>query len=251
MENWANEAHALLIKSVISETLTLKRKLKRKLEEMESANHGNFGKVMEILKEYCELKKEKKKKELEEEDKKKKKRTRLSATMGWWLCREEEERKKKKSDGEPEETLPPRQPRWSDEILAMHIEVKGYVVAKDRTNRTNDEQYLLPRNEPGAVVNAAFRSEDDEETMACKTLFQNTTFFLGRELAFGGKVLPPHLSPFVDDEAVEYVPEYAGTIKRLQVAARKEILPMTDRTEIKKTGEEDDAHDMSPKQLIT
>ncbi|GJR92027.1 hypothetical protein Tco_0216038 [Tanacetum coccineum] len=29
--------------------------------------------------------------------------------------REEEERKKKKSDDEPEETLPPRQPRWSEE----------------------------------------------------------------------------------------------------------------------------------------
>ncbi|GJW14818.1 hypothetical protein Tco_1239888 [Tanacetum coccineum] len=42
--------------------------MERKLEEMESANHDNFGKVMEILKEYCEVKKEKKK-ELEEENK--------------------------------------------------------------------------------------------------------------------------------------------------------------------------------------
>nr|GEX10595.1 hypothetical protein [Tanacetum cinerariifolium] len=33
-----------------------------------------------------------------------------------------------------------------------------YVDAKDRTNGTNDEQYLLHRNEPGAVVNIAFWS---------------------------------------------------------------------------------------------
>lgn len=33
------------------------------------------------------------------------------------------------------------------------------------------------------VVNVAFGSEDDEETKACKTLFQNKTFILGREVA--------------------------------------------------------------------
>ncbi|GKA41203.1 pescadillo [Tanacetum coccineum] len=61
-----------------------------------------------------------------------------------------------------------------------------YVDAKDRTSGTNDEEFelrlaqledQLPSNEPGAlmnlVVNAAFVSEDDEETRACKTLFQN------------------------------------------------------------------------------
>ncbi|GJU90677.1 pescadillo [Tanacetum coccineum] len=263
-----------------------------------------------------------------------------------------------------------------------------YVDAKDRTSGANDEeselrlaqlQDQLPSNEPGAlmnlVVNAAFVSEDDEETRACKTLFQNKTFFLGREVpresllfvitSFGGvvswegdgapfeesnqdidyqivdrptqshkfisrdyiqpqwvfdcinariilptedylvgKVLPPHLSPFVDNEAEGYVPDYAGKIKMLQAAARKEVLPMpgaemddldnahllaegiidraeakeaaerkrkmavdekqfhqelktemkgmqksSDATEIK-TGEEDDADDASPKQLI-
>lgn len=41
-----------------------------------------------------------------------------------------------------------------------------------------------------------------------------------------GRVPPPHLSPFVDNEAEGYVPEYAETIRRLQVAARKEVLPM-------------------------
>jgi len=41
-----------------------------------------------------------------------------------------------------------------------------------------------------------------------------------------GRVPPPHLSPFVDNEAVGYVPAYAETIRRLQAAVRKEVLPM-------------------------
>lgn len=41
-----------------------------------------------------------------------------------------------------------------------------------------------------------------------------------------GRVPPPHLSPFVDNEAEGYVPDYAETIKRLQAAAKKEVLPM-------------------------
>ena len=57
-------------------------------------------------------------------------------------------------------------------ICADLYALTRYVDAKDWTNGTNDEQYLLPRNEPGAVtnlvVNAAFGNEDDEETRPVK-----------------------------------------------------------------------------------
>ncbi|GJW79549.1 pescadillo [Tanacetum coccineum] len=75
-----------------------------------------------------------------------------------------------------------------------------YVDAKDRPSGTNDEesehrlaqlQDQLPSNEPGAlmnlVVNAAFVSEDDEETRDCKSLFQNKTFFFGREVPWSNE----------------------------------------------------------------
>lgn len=40
------------------------------------------------------------------------------------------------------------------------------------------------------------------------------------------RVPPPHLSPFVNNEAEGYVPDYAETIKRMQAAAKKQLLPM-------------------------
>ncbi|CAM0875304.1 unnamed protein product [Alopecurus aequalis] len=41
-----------------------------------------------------------------------------------------------------------------------------------------------------------------------------------------GRVPPPHLSPFVDNDEEGYVPEYAETIKRLQAAAQSKVLPL-------------------------
>ncbi|XP_026381551.1 pescadillo homolog isoform X2 [Papaver somniferum] len=41
-----------------------------------------------------------------------------------------------------------------------------------------------------------------------------------------GRVPPPHLSPFVDNEAEGYVPEYAEVVRRLKAEAKKEVLPM-------------------------
>jgi pescadillo protein len=47
------------------------------------------------------------------------------------------------------------------------------------------------------------------------------------DASFINRIPPPHLSPFVDyDEEGAYVPEYAKTIKHLQAAARKEVLPL-------------------------
>ncbi|XP_044503701.1 pescadillo homolog [Mangifera indica] len=54
----------------------------------------------------------------------------------------------------------------------------------------------------------------------------NARIILPTEAYMVGRVPPPHLSPFVDNEEEGYVPDYAETIKRLQAAAKNEILPM-------------------------
>ncbi|CAD5165938.1 unnamed protein product [Musa acuminata subsp. malaccensis] len=54
----------------------------------------------------------------------------------------------------------------------------------------------------------------------------NARIILPTEKYLVGRVPPPHLSPFVDNEAEGYIPEYAETIKRLQAAAKKQVLPM-------------------------
>ncbi|KAL6007118.1 hypothetical protein ACLOJK_032614 [Asimina triloba] len=54
----------------------------------------------------------------------------------------------------------------------------------------------------------------------------NARIILPTDAYMVGRVPPPHLSPFVDNEAEGYMPEYAETIKRLQAAAKKQILPI-------------------------
>ncbi|KAM0943637.1 putative BRCT domain-containing protein [Dioscorea sansibarensis] len=54
----------------------------------------------------------------------------------------------------------------------------------------------------------------------------NARMILPTEPYAVGRVPPPHLSPFVDNEAEGYVPEYAETIKRLKAAAEKQVLPL-------------------------
>ncbi|KAK8971484.1 hypothetical protein KSP40_PGU014285 [Platanthera guangdongensis] len=53
----------------------------------------------------------------------------------------------------------------------------------------------------------------------------NARILLPTEQYLVGRVPPPHLSPFVDNEAEGYVPEYAETIKNLQAAARDTFYP--------------------------
>ncbi|GJX28489.1 hypothetical protein Tco_0236568 [Tanacetum coccineum] len=144
--------------------------MKRKLEEMESENHGNW----KIVKDYCE---EKKKKEEDKNNKKKKivrlkgynnrNRGRGGMQVGhdsngkliligksyaeFYMEKEEKKKKKKREEGEcdSEPISPPREPRWSDENLAMHIwrgvcRSKGvkcheYVLRTDYRNMTREE----------------------------------------------------------------------------------------------------------------
>ncbi|KAG8062201.1 hypothetical protein GUJ93_ZPchr0003g17476 [Zizania palustris] len=54
----------------------------------------------------------------------------------------------------------------------------------------------------------------------------NARIILPAEGYVVGRVPPPHLSPFVDNSAEGYIPEYAETIKKLQAAARNQVLPL-------------------------
>ncbi|KAK1644696.1 hypothetical protein QYE76_062501 [Lolium multiflorum] len=54
----------------------------------------------------------------------------------------------------------------------------------------------------------------------------NALLILPTEGYIVGRVPPPHLSPFVDNDEEGYVPEYAETIKRLQDAAKSKVLPL-------------------------
>nr|GEW20137.1 integrase, catalytic region, zinc finger, CCHC-type, peptidase aspartic, catalytic [Tanacetum cinerariifolium] len=74
---------------------------------------------------------------------------------------------------------------------ATDVALRSSEVILESEHRLAQLQYQFPSDEPGAwmnlVVNAYFVSEDDEETMACKSLFQNKTFFLGREVLWSNE----------------------------------------------------------------
>ncbi|XVF14053.1 hypothetical protein REPUB_Repub09cG0023600 [Reevesia pubescens] len=54
----------------------------------------------------------------------------------------------------------------------------------------------------------------------------NTRIILPTEPYMVGRDPPPHLSPFVDDEAEGYVPDYAKTIKQLQAVVKSDVKPL-------------------------
>lgn len=59
----------------------------------------------------------------------------------------------------------------------------------------------------------------------CLHQFLHQIFIFSFSFAFCS-VPPPHLSPFVDNDAEGHVPEYAEAIERLKAAERKEVLPL-------------------------
>nr|GEW65137.1 pescadillo homolog [Tanacetum cinerariifolium] len=105
--------------------------------------------------------------------------------------------------------------------------LRRYVGAKDRTNGTNDEeserrpaqlQDQLPSNEPGD--GAAFE-ESNQEVFDCI----NARIIPPIEDYMVGKVLSPHLSPFVDNEAQGHVPEYGDSIRGVRLANHLDAQP--------------------------
>ncbi|KAL7118623.1 hypothetical protein ACP275_02G015000 [Erythranthe tilingii] len=54
----------------------------------------------------------------------------------------------------------------------------------------------------------------------------NARILLPTDKYMVGCIPPPHLSPFVDNEAEGHVPDYAEAIERIKAAGRKEVLPL-------------------------
>ncbi|KAL7083022.1 hypothetical protein ACP275_14G137100 [Erythranthe tilingii] len=54
----------------------------------------------------------------------------------------------------------------------------------------------------------------------------NARILLPTDKYMVGCIPPPHLSPFVDNEAEGHVPDYAEAIERMKAAGRKQVLPL-------------------------
>ncbi|CAK9312004.1 unnamed protein product [Citrullus colocynthis] len=54
----------------------------------------------------------------------------------------------------------------------------------------------------------------------------NTRMILPTDDYLVGRDPPPHLSPFVDNDAEGYVPDYAVTLNKLKAASKNEVLPL-------------------------
>nr|GEZ05269.1 uncharacterized mitochondrial protein AtMg00810-like [Tanacetum cinerariifolium] len=84
-------------------------------------------------------------------------------------------------------------PIEADPLKGSHYQKKvdvlgmiGIVVESSLCGDSNDHVYILVDSMVHGL-HFAFVSEDDEETRACKSLFQNKRFFLGREVPWSNE----------------------------------------------------------------
>ncbi|KAL9380987.1 hypothetical protein Peur_026644 [Populus x canadensis] len=129
------------------------------------------------------------------------------------------------------------------EALALDLyALSGYIVSNSRTSTLEPKATSSSTSEQVEAREKEMQTDHDSELTLAQLQHQLPSNEPGALM-----IPPPHLSPFVDNKAKGFVPDYAETIKRLQAAARNEVLPMPG------VGKEDldDPHDLLVESYIS